>query len=101
MQLPIDEDKWINYIVNLESKLKDHFKVLKNEEKISEKEFDSICPVGTTPGILYGNPKVHKTVVNNTPKFRPILSAINTPTYSLGKFLNPIKHFRYFLLYLR
>ena len=90
MQLPIDEDELINYIVNLESKLKDRFKVLKNEEKNSEKEFDSICPVGTTPGILYGNPKVHKTVVNNTPKFRPILSAINTPTYSLAKYLNPI-----------
>ena len=87
IQLPIDED---NYIANLESKLKDRFKVLKNEEKISEKEFDSICPVGTMPGILYGNPKVHKTVVNNTPKFRPILSAINTPTYSLAKYLNPI-----------
>ena len=90
IQLPTDEDKWINYIVNLESKLKDRFKVLKNEEKISEKEFDSICPVGTMPGILYGNPKVHKTVVNNTPKFRPILSAINTPTYLLAKYLNPI-----------
>ena len=90
IQLPIDEDKWINYIVNLESKLKDRFKVLKNEEKISEKEFDSICPVGTMPGILYGNPKVHKTVVNNTPKFRPILSAINTPIYSLAKYLNRI-----------
>ena len=42
------------------------------------------------PGILYGNPKVHKTVVNNTPKFRPILSAINAPTYTLVKYLNPI-----------
>ena len=86
IQLPIDEVKWINYIVNLESQLKDRFKVLKNEEKISEKIFDSICPVGTTPGILYGNPKVYKTVVNNTPKFRPILSAINTPTYLLAKY---------------
>ena len=76
MQPPIEEDKWKNYIVNLESKLKYRFKVLKNEEKISEKESDSICPVGTTPGI----PKVNKMVINNTPKFRPILSAINTPT---------------------
>ena len=85
-QLPIDQSKWINYIINLENKLKDRFKVLKNEEK----ESDSISPVETTPGILYGNPKVHKTVVNNTPKFRPILSAINTPTYLLAKYLNPI-----------
>ena len=29
-------------------------------------------------------------MVNNTPKFRPILSAINTPTYLLAKYLNPI-----------
>ena len=58
VQLPIDKDKWINYIVNLESKLNDRFKVFKNENKISGKEFDSICPVGTlTPSILYGNTK--------------------------------------------
>ena len=37
-----------------------------------------------------GSPKVHKLVVNNTPKFRPILSAINTPIYSLAKYLNRI-----------
>ena len=86
MQPPIEEDKWKNYIVNLESKLKYRFKVLKNEEKISEKESDSICPVGTTPRI----PKVNKMVINNTPKFRPILSAINTPTYLLAKYLNTI-----------
>ena len=56
-----------------ESKLKDWFKVLTNEEKISEKEFDSICLVETMPKLLYGNPKVHKRVVKNNPKFRPIL----------------------------
>ena len=32
MQLPVDENKWINYIINLESTLKDPFKVLKNEK---------------------------------------------------------------------
>ena len=69
-QLLIDISKCINSIINLDNKLKDHFKILKNEEKISEKEFDSISQVGTTPGILHGNPKVHKTVVNSTPKFR-------------------------------
>ena len=36
MQLPIDEDKWINHIINLESKLKDRLKLLKNEQKMSE-----------------------------------------------------------------
>ena len=33
MRLPIDEDKWLNYIINLETKLKDRFKVLMNDEK--------------------------------------------------------------------
>ena len=85
MQLLIYEGNWVNYIINLKSKLKDSFKVINEEEKNSRKEFDSICPVGITPSISYGNPKVHKTVVNNTPEFRPILSAINTPTYLLAK----------------
>ena len=58
MQIRSDADKWINNIINLESKLKDRFKVLNNEES-SKKEFDSIRPVGTTPKILYKNPKVH------------------------------------------
>ena len=89
-QLLIDEGEWIKYLVNLEIKLKDRFKVLKNEEKISEKKFDSICPVETTPRILYSNPKVHRTVVSNTPKFRSILTTINKPTYLLPKYLNSI-----------
>ena len=32
---------------------------------------------------MYGQPKVRKTVINNIPQFRPILSAINTPVYNL------------------
>ena len=63
MQLPIDEGNRISYIINLKSKLKDHFKILKNEEKIYEKKIDSNCPVGITLGILYGNPKAHKTTL--------------------------------------
>ena len=63
--------------------------MLQNEKKVSEKEFDSIYPVGTIPGISYGNYEVHKTVINNALEFQPILSVINTPTYLLAKYLNP------------
>ena len=78
--IPLNTDlsTWLNYIVNLEKKLNEHFKTLERDNKISEDEFKSICPIGTRPGILYGQPKVHKTVINNIPQFRPILSAINT-----------------------
>ena len=50
-------------------------------------KFVLICP---RPGIFFGNPKIHKPVVNNLPKFRPILSAINTPGYNLATFLIPM-----------
>ena len=90
IQLSIPPDKYINYIVNVEKKFRQLFKELYDNDKINKEEFDRICPIGSKPGILYGNPKVHKPVVNNLPKFRPILSAINTPGYNLAKFLIPI-----------
>ena len=39
---------------------------------------------------MYGLCRVNKDVIDNCPPFRPILSAINTPTYKLAKFLVPI-----------
>ena len=39
---------------------------------------------------MYGLAKVHKQLINNCPPFRPILSAIGTPTYNIAKFLVPI-----------
>ena len=39
---------------------------------------------------MYGICKVHKDIINNCPTFRTILSAVNTPTYKLAKFLIPI-----------
>ena len=44
---------------------------------------------GLWPGIMYGSAKVHKIVTDGLPSFRPILSAISTPTYKLAKFLVP------------
>ena len=70
MQLNIDKSKWLNYIVNSEKKLKEHFKTLENNNKISEDEFKSICPIGTRRAILYRLLKVHKIVIDNIPKFQ-------------------------------
>ena len=82
IQLNIDISKWLNYIVDLEKKLKEHFQ--------TEYEFKSICPIGisTCPGILYGLSKIRKIVIDNIPKFRPILSTIGTPVYKLAKLAN-------------
>ena len=88
--LNIPPEVYINYVVNVEKKFRRLFNNLSDNNKISKDELLKICPVGSRPGILYGNPKVHKPVVDNIPKFRPIISAINIPRYNLTKFFMPI-----------
>ena len=60
-------------------------KLLK-QNNIPEEIYKELFPSGSTPGVLYGLPKVHKT---NCPA-RPILSAIGTYNYKLAKFFVPI-----------
>ena len=52
-----------------------------------------LYPCGSRPGILYGMAKVHKPVINWCPSLQWILSAINTPSYKLVKFLVPLLTF--------
>ena len=59
----------------------------KNKNAISEETYNKLRPVGSKPGTLYGSAKVHKPIINGLPPFRPILSAIGTPTHKLAKFL--------------
>ena len=54
---------------------------------ISEETRRPLKPVGTRSGIMHGLCKVHKDIIHHCPHFQPILSAINTPTYKLAKFL--------------
>ena len=77
-------------MINLEKKIREPLKELYQLEIIDKKTYDKLCPVGSHFGILYGLAKVHKQLVNNCPPFRPILSAIGTPTYNIAKFLVPI-----------
>ena len=73
---------------------KSHFdKVLKKLVQYNsrqKKPGNSLKPVGSRPGVMYGSCKVHNTGVENCPLIRPVLSALNTPTYKLLKFLVPI-----------
>ena len=85
--LSISQEDYINYIVNVEKKIRKLFNNLYDNNKISKDEFLKICPVGSRPGILYANLKVPKPVVDNMPKFRTIFSAINTPGYNHARFL--------------
>ena len=66
-----------------EDRLNRYLRKLKNNKVISQSTYDEIYSSGSSPGTLYGLPKVHKTGV----PLRPILSAFNTHNYNLSKYL--------------
>ena len=82
----IPAGKEINYITNLEKQITSDLELLKDEEIIDKATYKNIKPVGSRPGVLYGLGKLHKEINNGLPPFRPILSALGTPTYKLAKF---------------
>ena len=86
-ELDIPAGNEINHIVNLEKRITSDLKLLKDKEIIGKSTYKSIKPVGSRPGILYGLGKIHEETRNGLPPFRPILSAIGTPTYKLANFL--------------
>ena len=57
---------------------------------MTEKTRKSLKQVGIRAGVMYSSCNVHKASVGNCLPFRQILSALNTPTYKLAKFLVPI-----------
>ena len=79
----VDEDKQLNFIVNVEKHVTGLLKDLKNSEVISETVYKSLKNRGSRFGIPYCLSKVHKQLVDNCPPFRPIMSAIKTPIYHI------------------
>ena len=90
VKLDIQKEKRLNFILNKEKRLREIIKPLYEKGCFTKSEFLKIFPTGSKPGILYGQAKVHKPLEDNCPSFRPILSAIGTPTYDLAKFLVPV-----------
>ena len=86
-KLNIKPGKDYNFIHNQELRIIELLNVLKGNGSISVPEYEQLYPRGSGPGILYGLSKVHKSTVNGIPKLRPILSAVNIPTYNLSKLL--------------
>ena len=80
----------LNFQVNHQKRINDTLKRLKSSGSLTDKQYKKIKAVGSRPGVLYGLCKVHKAIVDVCPPFRPILSAIGTPTYKIAKFLVPI-----------
>ena len=66
-----------------EESLSAYLRKLSNEKIIDDATFHKILPSGSSPGVLYGLPKVHKASC----PFRPIVSSVNTYNYNLASYL--------------
>ena len=83
----------LNFQVNHEKRINEILKSLESPGSLIDKQYEQykkIKAVGSRPGVLYGLCKVHKAIFDVCLPFRPILSAIGTPTYKIAKFLVPI-----------
>ena len=74
----------------MEDKINYFLKKIKDLNLLSQQTFDNLRVSGSSPGILYGLPKIHKPDFCHKFQFRPIFSACNTPSFKLAKFLVPI-----------
>ena len=86
-KVTLKNDTFLNFKVNPEKRI---FKNPVDFNSMSKEMRKLVKPVGTTPGIMYENCKVHKQQVDGCSPFRPILSALQTSIYNLAKFLVPI-----------
>ena len=90
IKVTLKNDTFLNFVVNQEKCIDTIFKDLVDSNSMSKEMRKFVKPVGNRPGIMYGNCKVHKQQVDSCSLFRPILSALHTPTYNIAKFLVPI-----------
>ena len=81
----IDTDQLL-YTLRLEDRLNRAIRQLKKDNVMTEATANNILASGKSPGIMYGLPKIHK---QNIP-MRPILSANNTVSYDLSKYITPL-----------
>ena len=75
------------FLINHERRIKNYLKSLEKSGSLANDQYKKIKAIGSKPGILYGLCKVHKAIIDVFPPFRPMLSAIGTPSYELAKYL--------------
>ena len=57
---------------------------------MSESVFKIHFVTGSSAGVLYGLPKVHKPDFSTKFPFRPIFATYNTPSFNIDKYLVPV-----------
>ena len=77
----------LNFSINHDKNINNFFNRLEKSGSLTTEQYKKIKTVGSRLGILYRLRKVHKTIIDVCPPFRPIFSAIETTSYKLARFL--------------
>ena len=85
----VKDDNFLNFITCQEKRINKIYEKLVDSNSMSEETRRYLKPVETRLGIMYGSCKMHKKCADGCPLFRPISSALQTPTYKLAKYLVP------------
>ena len=81
----------LKYILEKEQEINRFLNKLVDNGVITPVDQKKMCPNGCAPGFLYGSCKVDKVVpVCDIPPLRTVLSAIDTLSYTLAKYLVPV-----------
>ena len=83
-------NKELDYLLKKQNEIKVFLEELESKGVLSAGVCKILNPSGSQSGVLYGLCKVHKGSDGQSPPFRPILSAINTSSYKIAKFLVPL-----------
>ena len=83
-------ESWNKYSLKMEDKINRFLLKLKNQKIFSDETYNQLRATGSSPGILYGLPKVHKSDFKTKFQCRPIFAAYNVPSYNISKFLVPV-----------
>ena len=72
-KVTLKNDAFLNFLVKQEKRINNIFKNLVDSNSMSKEMHKFVKPVGTRPGIMYGDCKVHKQQVDGYSPFRPII----------------------------
>ena len=82
-KLALKDYDFLSFVTSQEKCIDKNYEKLVDPKSMSGERWRHLEPVGTTLGTMV----LVKKCVSGCPPFRPILSALQTPTYKLAKYL--------------
>ena len=78
-KLNVKPGKDYNFMTKEKKEVDDLLAELVDKGSLTKADREKLSPNGPNPARLYGLPKIHKSLVEGLPPYRPIISQIGSP----------------------